>query len=161
SVAVERQMMKSAVALLVLAVAGVAPASAQSLSSISLRPFAEVTTESFNAIDTFDSVFGRTYQPFYGGGLQVTFDDRYYVEVSASRFRKDGDRVFRNAGQTFHLGIPLTATLTPFEVVGGYRFHSTKRPWLVPYVGAGVGSYSYQETSQFALAGEDLDTRHA
>jgi hypothetical protein len=136
------------------------PASAQ-LSSISLRPFVEVTAESFNAIDTFDSVFGRTYQPFYGGGLQVTFDDRYYVELSASRFRKDGDRVFRNAGQTFHIGIPLTATLTPFEVVGGYRFHSTKRPWLVPYVGAGVGRYSYKETSQFAVAGEDLDTRHA
>ena len=95
-------------------------ASAQSLSQISLRPFAEVTEESFNAIDTFTSVFGRTYQPFWGGGLQVTLGDRYYAELTASRFRKNGDRVFRNAGQTFHLGIPLTATLTPFEIVGGY-----------------------------------------
>jgi outer membrane protein W len=153
--------MKSACALVVMAFVAAAPASAQSLSKISLRPFVEVTEESFNAIDTFTSVFGRTYQPFWGGGLQVTAADRYYVELTASRFRKGGDRVFRNAGQTFHLGIPLTATLTPFEIVGGYRFHSTRRPWLVPYVGAGVGRYAYRETSQFAAAGEDLDTSHA
>ena len=151
----------SVLALFVLAVASAAPAYAQSFSSLSLRPFVEVTEESFNAIDTFTSVFGRTYQPFWGGGLQVTADDRYYVELTASRFRKSGDRVFRNAGQTFHLGIPLTATLTPFEIVGGYRFHSARRPWLVPYVGAGVGRYAYRETSQFAAAGEDLDTSHA
>jgi hypothetical protein len=99
-------------ALLVAGVLAIAvPASAQALSSISLRPFVEVTEESFNAIDTFTSVFGRTYEPFWGGGLQVTAADRYYVELSASRFRKNGDRVFRNAGQTFHLGIPLMASL--------------------------------------------------
>ena len=40
-------------AIVVLAMA--VPASAQSLSQISLRPFAEVTEESFNAIDTFTS----------------------------------------------------------------------------------------------------------
>ena len=152
-----RRLTLQAIAVLAMAVT----ASAQSLSQISLRPFAEVTEESFNAIDTFTSVFGRTYQPFWGGGLQVTLGDRYYAELTASRFRKNGDRVFRNAGQTFHLGIPLTATLTPFEIVGGYRFHLTKRPWLVPYVGAGVGRYAYRETSQFAADGEDLDTRHA
>ena len=158
---VNKPDMKPAIVLVGLVIVGAAQASAQALSSMSLRPFVEVSEESFNAIDTFTSVFGRTYQPFWGGGLQVTAADRYYVEVTASRFRKSGDRVFRNAGQTFHLGIPLTATLTPFEIVGGYRFHSTRRPWLVPYVGAGVGRYAYRETSQFAADGEDLDTHHA
>src|SRR5919201_652797 len=128
--------MKAATFLFGLLLVGAAPASAQ-LSSISLRPFVEVTEESFNAIDTFTSVFGRTYQPFYGGGLQVTFADTFYVELTASRFRKNGDRVFRNAGQTFHLGIPLNATLTPFEIIGGYRFHTTRRPWLAAFARPG------------------------
>jgi hypothetical protein len=29
-----------------------------------------------------------------------------------------------------------------------------------PYVALGIGSYSYQETSQFSQAGDDVDTRH-
>lgn len=142
-----------------------ATASAQTAPKISLRPFVEVSEEQFTATETFNAVFGHANEPFYGGGLQVTFSDRFYGEVAASRFRKNGDRVFRDAtGQVFHLGIPLTATLTPFEVTGGYRFHPRRRrrpiAWLVPYAGAGIGSYQYRETSQFAEAGEDLDTRH-
>ena len=62
--------------------------------------------------------------------------------------------------QNFGLGITLTATITPLEVAGGYRFKLPGSPRLVPYVGAGVGSYGYNETSEFSDASENVDTRH-
>jgi opacity protein-like surface antigen len=58
------------------------------------------------------------------------------------------------------LGIPLTATITPLEVMGGYRFKLRGAPRLVPYAGAGVGSYGYKETSDFSDPSENVDTRH-
>jgi opacity protein-like surface antigen len=66
--------------------------------------------------------------------------------------------VFVSNGQTFPLGIPLKATITPFEVTGGYRFRLTPR--IAPYAGAGVGRYAYSETSTFNDAGEDVETSH-
>jgi outer membrane protein W len=119
------------------------------------------TEESFAAINTFDAVFGRTYAPFFGGGLQVVFHDSLYVELGASRFKQTGQRAFRSGGQNFRLGIPLTATITPFEVAGGYRFRLRRLPRVRPYVAAGFGSYAYTETSDFANADENVDVRHS
>jgi opacity protein-like surface antigen len=148
-----------AVLLGLVATAGMATPVAAQTPAVSIRPFVMAAEQSFTAIDTFAAVFGRSYGPFFGGGADVTLGDHYYVELAASRFRQTGQRAFRNAGQVFHLGIPLTATVTPLEVTGGYRFHLSSR--IVPYVGAGFGSYAYQETSDFADAGENVDVRHS
>lgn len=139
--------------------AGPAAAQRRSPQTILIRPFVMGTEQSFAAVDTFDATFGRTYDPFFGGGVEVVLFDRYYIELGASRFRQTGQRAFRNAGQVFHLAIPLTATITPLEISGGYRFHLSPR--VVPYVGAGFGSYAYTETSSFADTGENVDTHHA
>ena len=127
---------------------------------ISFRPFVFGAEESFAAIDTFDAVFGHTYAPFFGGGLQVVFYGGFYVELGASRFKQTGQRAFRSGGQSFGLGIPLTATITPLEVTGGYRFRLRQLPRVRPYVAAGFGSYAYKETSDFSDPGENVDTRH-
>jgi hypothetical protein len=127
---------------------------------ISFRPFVMGTEEAFAAVETFTAIFGKSYAPFFGGGLQVAFHGKYYVEVGASRFQQTGQRVFRNNGQNFNLGIPLTATITPLEITGGYRFRPRQLRQLRPYVGAGFTSYAYKEVSDFAAAGEDLTTRH-
>jgi opacity protein-like surface antigen len=137
-----------------------ASAAAQDAPPISFRPFADVSFQRFTATDTFTSVFGKDTGWFYGGGLEVAFRDRIYVDVSAARFKENGERVFRDStGHVFDLGIPLTATITPLELVGGYRFHPHRVRWLVPYAGAGVGWYRYEETSSFAAAGDNVDTR--
>ena len=34
-------------------------------------------------------------------------------------------------------------------------------PNVRPYIAAGFGSYAYQETSDFAQTGDDVDTRHS
>lgn len=152
--------MKTTLSLL-FALVLAAPAAAQQPDDVplSIRPFALGTLESFSAADTFDAVFGRTYQPFFGGGVQVLVDGKYFVELSASRFKDTGQRAFISGGQAFKLGIPLTATFTPFEITGGYRYNLS--PTIKPYGSAGIGFYHYTETSDFSVASEEVDTRHS
>jgi len=135
------------------------PAAAQEPPAISIRPFVFGSVQSFAATDTFNAVCGQSYDPFFGGGVQVVFDDRFVVELAASRFKQTGERAFISNGQSFRLGIPLTAKIVPFEITGGYRFKLSPR--VRPYVAAGFGTYKYTETSQFNQAGEDVDVRHA
>jgi opacity protein-like surface antigen len=149
--------MKSMVAFL-FALALAAPAAAQPAPELAIRPFAFGSVQAFTAIDTFDAIFGRTWDPFFGGGVQIVFHDRYFVELSASRFKQTGERAFISGGQKYRLGIPLTATITPFEAAAGYRFRLSPR--IRPYVSAGVGTYGYSETSSFSDAGEDVSARH-
>jgi hypothetical protein len=126
------------------------PASAQAPlpSSVSLRPFFLGAVQRFSARKTFDTIFGEPLQPFWGGGLSVAFRNGFFVDVTASRFKKTGQRGFFFEGQGYGLGVPLTVTVTPLEVMAGQRTQLSSR--LFPYVGFGVGSYRYQETSDFA-----------
>jgi hypothetical protein len=127
----------------------------------SFRPFVMGSEEAFAAVETFKGIFGQSHEPFFGGGLQAVFHGKYYVEVNASRFSKTGQRAFRNNGQTFGLGIPLTATITPLEVLAGYRFKPRQMPRVRPYVAGGLAYYSYKETSDFVDASDNVDTQHA
>jgi opacity protein-like surface antigen len=126
--------------------------------AISFKPFFLATTEWLAANQTFDAVFGQSREPFWGGGVQVALRSGIYVEISASRFRKTGQRAYVFNGQTFPLAIPLTATLTPLEVTGGYRFRLW--PMVIPYAGIGISRYAYVETSDFANAADNVDTAH-
>jgi opacity protein-like surface antigen len=126
--------------------------------AMSFKPFFLATTEWLAAKQTFDAVFGQSREPFWGGGVQVALRSGIYVEISASRFRKTGQRAFVFNGQTFPLAIPLTATLTPLEVTGGYRFRLW--PMVIPYAGIGISRYAYVETSDFASAADNVDTAH-
>jgi len=128
--------------------------------SVSLRPFVMGTEQAFAAVNTFEAVFGQSRQPFFGGGLQVVFGGRYYVDATASRFKKTGERAFRNGGKNFGLGLPLTAEITPFEITGGYRFPLRGVHALVPYAGAGYGTYAYKETSPSSDPDENVNVRH-
>jgi outer membrane protein with beta-barrel domain len=149
------------IVLLIAGLALAAPAAAQEPPALSIRPFVMATEQSFAAIDTFDAAFGKTLFPFFGGGVQVVVHDGFFAEVGASRFRQAGQRAYLSGGKAFPLGIPLTATITPLEITGGYRFRLRQLPRVRPYAAAGFGSYAYQETSGFAEAGEDVDTRHS
>jgi outer membrane protein W len=136
-------------------------AAAQQAPALSIRPFALGTTQSFAAKETFDAAFETSVAPFFGGGVQVVLWDRFIAEVGASRFRMTGERAFRSGNTNFRLGIPLTATITPVEITGGYRFLSGRMRRIRPYVAAGWGRYAYKETSDFADPGDDVDTSHS
>ena len=163
--------MKAIVTALMI-VASAAPAWAQTEQGMSLRPVVFVSEQWMTAEQTFKAIFGESHQLFWGGGLNITQDDQFYFEVTASRFKKTGQRAFLSNGQAFGLGIPTTVTLIPLEMTAGYRFHrrlpprtrAAYRPGgparFVPYLGGGIGLYRYKETSDFAVEGDDVDEQH-
>ena len=120
-----------------------------------------VTEQRFAAGTTFDATLGSRNAMFWGGGLQLVVRRRFFVDVTASHLAGTGQRAFANNGEIFQLGIPLQIALTPVEVSGGLRLRIPDHASVVPYIGAGVGWYSYKETSDFAGPGENVDTSHA
>ena len=149
----------------ILASAGSTPAQTRTRSTeeappvVTFRPFILATLQTFAAHETFKAVFGRANQPFFGGGLDIAFRKGIFVDLTASRFSRNGQRAFVFNGQTYRLGIPLTVTEIPIEVSGGYRFAGWRR--IRPYAGGGVGSYNYKETSGFSAPGDNVDVWHA
>ena len=125
---------------------------------VTFRPFFLLNGEAFAARQTFDAIFGRqSLRPFWGGGLQVGFWNRIFVELDASRFTENGQRVFVTSdGTIFPLNIPLDVRITTFELAGGYRYPIVRRLWA--YGAVGMTRDAYTETSSFAEAGENTDT---
>jgi opacity protein-like surface antigen len=122
---------------------------------ISPRGFVLFGQQRFAAEQTFEAVFEKTALPFAGGGADIVLYRNFFAEIGFSRFEETGERVFRSGGETFKLGIPLTATITPFEISGGYRLTYWRR--VIPYGGMGLASYHYEETSDFSQSGENVD----
>jgi len=144
---------------LVLTLLAATPASAQ-LHGIGIRPFVLVADQRAAAKTTFNAVFGSAAETFWGGGVDVVYRGRYFVDLTVSRLSAPGQRAFVSNGAVFGLGIPLRVTVTPVELTGGYRFRvGTSR--IIPYAGAGIGSYGYRETSEFSTPADDLDVRHS
>jgi hypothetical protein len=123
--------------------------------AVSLRPFFVFAGQQFTARQTVETVFGSAFQPLWGGGLQVAFRGGFFIDLTALRFKKTGERAFFFEGEGFPLGIPMTVTLTPFETTFGYRFAGPSRR-LIPYFGGGLGTYAYRERSDDADGDEDL-----
>ena len=136
-----------------------APPTRASEPDFSARAVGLVTVQGFSAQETFNGIFGNAVGPFWGGGAQIVLRSGIYIEVNASRFRKEGERAFLLNGEATRLGLPLTATITPVEVTGGYRFRLRQYQGIIPYLGGGVGSYDYRETSDSAE--DEVSTRHA
>ena len=147
-------------ALMLMLGATAVPARAQSVNDIGVRGFALVGNMTFTAQDSFDTILDTHSGPIYGGGGTVLLPWwGLYVEVRASRFRGDGQRVFIGPNdEVFKLAIPVEITITPLELTGGYRLTRLSRRF-VPFGGVGYTSSRYKETSQFADAAEDADDR--
>jgi outer membrane protein W len=129
--------------------------SAARAQATAFRGFAELGATRFNAAQSFSAIFGSSTGIVAGGGIDVVLPRHIFISFDATRFSKDGTRVFVNNGQVFDLHIPTTIRITPLEISAGYRFITSKRQ-LVPYAGCGIGWHRYQETSQFADASEDV-----
>ena len=127
--------------------------------AFSVRIFGEGGVDRLSASRSFNAIFGKDSGPVYGGGGEVVLRQGWFVRVNLWRFKEQGERAIRLENQTFRLGIPLTVTITPVEFSGGYRFPFGGRKLLVPYVGGGVSSHGYKETSSFAIGEENLDER--
>jgi hypothetical protein len=139
--------------------AGVAPSQAQTVRAIGVRGFGMFGNMTFAASDSFEAVLDRSGGPIFGGGAQVLLPANVYVEIGAWRFKQDGERVFIGPNdELFRLGVPVEVSVTPIELTGGYRFTMIS-PKFTPYAGVGYSSYRYEETSEGADAGENVDER--
>jgi hypothetical protein len=146
-------LLRRLLAALALTLVGASAATAQPLQ---VHGFFDVGGTSFTAKDAFRTVLGSSSAIVFGGGGGVVLPMRVFVDVRASRFRKNGRRVFVFNNEVFDLGIDDTVTITPLQVTAGYRFG---RQGVVPYAGGGIGWYRYQETDPSSLAGDDVDQR--
>jgi opacity protein-like surface antigen len=123
---------------------------------LGIRAFGQVAYQSFDASKSFDAVLGQSSGALYGGGAQVTWR-RLFLEASAARFGRSGERVLSSGGRFYRLGVPMKVRVVPLEFTAGYR-HAVWR--FAPYLGAGIGSQAYRETSSFAEDAENVDERH-
>lgn len=130
-------------------------------STIGLRAYAVVDYDALAAKDSFDAVVGTSQLTAFGGGVDVVDIWKHvFVRVAATRARKSGSRVFVAANhEVSSLNIPLTVTMTPVEVGGGWRFVSSKGSRLTPYAGVSFLSMGYSEVSTFAEATENTNER--
>jgi len=137
-----------------VAVALLLAAPAQAQTAFTVRGFADIGSISFAADRSFKAVLGDSRGAIVGGGVEALMARRIFVSLRASRFRATGERVFLFNDQQFNLGIPVTVTITPLELTGGYRFAARAR--VIPYAGAGIGWHGYEETSTFAAPDENI-----
>ena len=126
---------------------------------VSIRLVGTFAVERFSADTTFGAIFGQPLGALFGGGARVE-KGALFVEGTASRFRRTGERGFATGDEGFGLDIPLTVTISPVEIAAGYRFRPFRRS-ITPYIGTGLGVYRYRETSPVAEPGEEVDERHA
>jgi hypothetical protein len=147
--------------------------------AVRIQGFGEFGYMGFTASETFNAVLQRSGGLLFGGGARVTHRRGVFAQLGVSRFSGEGERAFVFNNEVFRLGIPLTVTVTPIEVTGGYRFlprpprpgakparpvpartgaarRSPRALRPVPYVGGGLGRVLYAETSEFATAQDNV-----
>jgi opacity protein-like surface antigen len=131
------------------------PAPAQ--PRIGLRGYVTFGSITLTATDTFDAVADTHSRPVFGGGVQVTSIWKgVFADVGVSQLTIDGERVFVSNDQVFKLGIPLEITMRPVDIAAGWRFRFSNGR-VSPYGGAGLTYLTYEETSDFAGSGEDVN----
>jgi hypothetical protein len=127
-------------------------------SAVGVRGYLAVDAARMTASDSFKAIFGSAAVTSIGGGAEVDAWQHVFVRVAVTRATRTGSRVFVDNGQVFPLNIPLSITMTPIEVGGGWRFPSRGR--VTPYAGGGIVSLGYQEVSDFAQTGENGNSRY-
>lgn len=129
-------------------------------TGLGIRGFGTVTFDKMAASESFKAVTGKDTATFFGGGVQVSnLWQGLFVEVAAERASRDGERVFIGPDdEVFRLGIPVTITMTPIDVVAGWRSAPVAR--ASAYGAAGVSLLQYKESSDFAEPAENVDERY-
>jgi hypothetical protein len=126
--------------------------------SIGIHAYAVGDADMLAALESFGAAFGTRQMTAVGGGAEVDVWKHLFFRVAATRTERTGTRVFVDGPDVFDLHIPMTVTMTPFEAGGGWRFASRSR--VTPYVGGAFVSLAYQQVSDFAEAGENVNERY-
>jgi hypothetical protein len=110
------------------------------------------------AADSFSATLDSSSLTGFGGGVDVTrLWKGLFVRGAVSRLSGDGERVVVVGGEAIPLGVGLEVQMTPIEIGGGWRITLGPSRRAEVYGGAGLLRLRYQETSEGADSGEDLD----
>jgi len=124
-------------------------------NALGVRAFGTVDINALTAQNSFNAVLGTSRVTAFGGGVDVLNIWRgLFLRAAVSTTSKTGSRAFVANGQAVSLNIPLTVSMTPVEVGGGWRFLTRTR--ATPYVGGGALAQFYSEKSNFAGPGENV-----
>jgi opacity protein-like surface antigen len=119
-----------------------------------VRAFGQASYVSFSAKQSFNAIMGSSSGSGLGGGVQLRYGPAF-LQLGLSRYSKSGERVFELDGEVYPLGVKDTVTVTPLTAIGGMRV--LQRGRLAVHVGAGIGSCSFKETSDFEDDSEGVD----
>lgn len=152
-----------------LAAAGLAaaPAFAQAPAAAApgremFRAYVLFDSTTMAAADTFEAVVGKSRLSMVGGGGEALgLWKGLFARVAFSSVEESGSRAEVYDGEVFPLGIPLTVEMRTLELGGGWRLPPMAAGRIVPYAGGGLLRVGYRESSDFALAGEDVDSTFA
>jgi len=137
--------------------AGTAAPASPSGGTPGIRAYFVTDFDSMTASKSFDAALDTSHLTALGGGADVVdLWKHLFARVSVTHVSKDGSRAFFDGSQAVSLGIPLTVSMTPVEIGGGWRFSGAPAARLTPYAGGGVVIVSYKETSQFADPSENF-----
>jgi hypothetical protein len=100
--------------------------------AFSVRAFGEAGYTWFSAHESFDAVLGSAGGAVFGGGVTVSHRSGYFGRVGIEYFGADGERVYVFGGEVFPMGIPLSVSITPIDITGGYRFVAKPKPTRPP-----------------------------
>jgi hypothetical protein len=130
---------------------------APSSGGVGVRAYAVIDFDSMAASKSFEAALDTSHLTAFGGGADVVdLWKHLFARVSVTHVSKTGSRAFFDGSEVVSVGIPLTVSMTPVEIGGGWRFSGAPAPRLTPYAGGGVVIVSYKETSQFADASENF-----
>src|SRR5262245_22703734 len=91
--------------------------------SLGVSGYVTYGATSFAAADSFEATMGtRTDSGFGFGATLSRIWKQLFVDVGYAQQTLDGERVFIDAGQVYSLGIPLSVTTRPLDLIGGWRF---------------------------------------
>lgn len=122
-----------------------------------IRLFLVVDANMMMASKTFDAVFQKSTVTALGGGVEVLdVVRRVFVRAALTSTHVGGQRAELFDGVVVRLGVPLRLGLRTLEVGGGWRFRPLARGRVVPYAGGSVLRVTYDETSSFAEADDNL-----
>lgn len=123
------------------------------------RAYFTYDANSMAASQTFDAIFEKTTFKATGfGGEVLGLWKGVFARIAVSSMRETGSRAVVFDGEPVRLGIPLTLELRPLEIGAGWRLAPLARGRVVPYGGIALLRVGYKESSDFADPSEDEST---
>ena len=127
---------------------------------IGVRVYGIVEDEMLAATKSFSAVLGTSRVLHVGAGADILHlgGGGAFARVDGTHASRSGSRVFVDSTQhAFSLNVPITVSMTPIEIGGGWRFMAfDRRGRIVPYVGATGVWLRYGESSALADPGDDV-----